>query len=47
MDHIFVWTFKDVMGLVLVGVIILCALLLWAHDSLARWRKKRKTNKPD
>lgn len=45
MDHIFVWTFKDVVGFALLGLIVVVASLVFAYDAWRNWRDKRKKNK--
>ena len=45
MDHIFVWTFKDVVGIALLGLIVLVAALIFAFNSWQDWRNKRRKSK--
>ena len=42
MGHIFVWTLKDVVGLILLGLIAGFWALLWALTAYCNWRSARR-----
>lgn len=42
MGHIFVWTFKDVVGLVLLGLVVGFWALLLALTAYCNWRSARR-----
>lgn len=42
MEHVFVWTFKDVAGLIIWALIFLAVLAVWAINAFQNWRDARR-----
>jgi hypothetical protein len=42
--QIVVWNMKDIIGLIIFGVIILIAVFAWIIDTIKTWKRKRKMN---